>query len=164
MCPALEFKNVRYAYPNSPLSLNGVTFSLVKGTKVALVGPNGAGKTTLLLMCNGILRPEAGTVIFNGDPIRYDSTSLRELRKKIGLVFQNSDSQLFAPTVYQDVAFGPVNLGMDKTEVKALVTRGLNAVGLAGYEKRPPHQLSGGEKKTGCNRRDSCHGTGSPHF
>ena len=147
MCPALEFKNVRYAYPNSPLSLNGVTFSLTKGTKVALVGPNGAGKTTLLLMCNGILRPEAGTVIFNGDPIRYDSTSLRELRKKIGLVFQNSDSQLFAPTVYQDVAFGPVNLGMDKTEVKALVTRGLNAVGLAGYEKRPPHQLSGGEKK-----------------
>lgn len=147
MCPVLEFKDVIYAYPNSPSSLNGVNFSIRKGKKIALVGPNGAGKTTLLLMCNGILRPDAGTVIFNGEPIRYDSASLREVRKKIGLVFQNSDSQLFAPTVYQDVAFGPVNLGMDKNEVKGLVTRGLNAVGLAGYEKRPPHQLSGGEKK-----------------
>lgn len=147
MCPVLEFKNVHYAYPNSPASLNGVNFSIKKGTKVAIVGPNGAGKTTLLLMCNGILRPNEGTVVFNGEPIRYDRASLREVRKKIGLVFQNSDSQLFAPTVYQDVAFGPVNLGMDKQEVKALVTRGLNAVGLAGYERRPPHQLSGGEKK-----------------
>ncbi len=147
MCPVLEFKDVFYAYPNSLPSLNGVNFSIRKGKKIALVGPNGAGKTTLLLMCNGILRPDAGTVIFNGEPIRYDSASLREVRKKIGLVFQNSDSQLFAPTVYQDVAFGPVNLGMDKNEVKGLVTRGLNAVGLTGYEKRPPHQLSGGEKK-----------------
>ena len=147
MCPVLEFKKVRYAYPNSPLSLNGVTFSIRKSTKVALVGPNGAGKTTLLLMCNGILRPDDGTVIFNGEQIRYDSASLREVRKKIGLVFQNSDSQLFAPTVYQDVAFGPINLGLGKNEVKTLVTQGLNAVGLAGYEKRPPHQLSGGEKK-----------------
>jgi len=147
MCPVLEFKNVHYAYPNSPSSLNGVNFSIRKGTKVALVGPNGAGKTTLLLMCNGILRPDEGTVVFNGEPIRYDRASLREVRKKIGLVFQNSDSQLFAPTVYQDVAFGPVNLGMDKQEVKILVTQGLNAVGLAGYERRPPHQLSGGEKK-----------------
>ena len=147
MCPVLEFKNVHYAYPNSPVSLCGVNFSIKKGTKVALVGPNGAGKTTLLLLCNGILRPNEGSVLFNGKPITYDRASLRDVRKKIGLVFQNSDSQLFAPTVYQDVAFGPVNLGMDKEDIRALVTRGLNAVGLAGYEKRPPHQLSGGEKK-----------------
>jgi len=143
----LEFDHIHYAYPNCRESLSGVTFSIKKGAKVALVGPNGAGKTTLLLMCNGILEPSKGRVLFNGEPLRYDSRSLREIRKKIGLVFQNSDTQLFAPTVYQDVAFGPLNLGMIPDEIKATVTRSLAAVGLSGYEKRPPHQLSGGEKK-----------------
>ena len=143
----LEFDHIHYAYPNCRESLSGVTFSIKKGAKVALVGPNGAGKTTLLLMCNGVLEPSKGRVLFNGEPLRYDSRSLREIRKKIGLVFQNSDTQLFAPTVYQDVAFGPLNLGMIPDEIKATVTRSLAAVGLSGYEKRPPHQLSGGEKK-----------------
>ena len=81
------------------------------------------------------------------EPLRYDSRSLREVRKKVGLVFQNSDTQLFAPTVYQDVAFGPLNLGMTQDEIRSAVARSLAAVGLTGYEKRPPHQLSGGEKK-----------------
>ena len=147
MTNLLEFDHIHYAYPNCPESLSGVTFSIKKGARVALVGPNGAGKTTLLLMCNGILEPTQGRVILNGEPLRYDSRSLREVRKKVGLVFQNSDTQLFAPTVYQDVAFGPLNLGMTPDEIKTTVTRSLAAVGLSGYEKRPPHQLSGGEKK-----------------
>ncbi|MGB7787540.1 energy-coupling factor ABC transporter ATP-binding protein [Methanoregula sp.] len=147
MTNLLEFDNIHYAYPNCRESLSGVTFSIKKGAKVALVGPNGAGKTTLLLMFNGVLEPSKGRVLFNGEPLQYNSRSLREVRKKVGLVFQNSDTQLFAPTVYQDVAFGPLNLGMTPDEIRATVTRSLAAVGLSGYEKRPPHQLSGGEKK-----------------
>jgi cobalt/nickel transport system ATP-binding protein len=147
MTHLLEFDNVHYAYPNCPASLSGVTFSIKKGAKVALVGPNGAGKTTLMLMCNGVLEPLKGRVLLHGEPLRYDSRSLREVRKKVGMVFQNSDTQLFAPTVYQDVAFGPLNLGMEPDEIKKVVARALLEVGLVGYEKRPPHQLSGGEKK-----------------
>ncbi len=147
MTNLLEFDQIHYAYPNCRESLSGVTFSIKKGARVALVGPNGAGKTTLLLMCNGVLEPTKGRVLFNGEPLQYNSSSLREIRKKVGLVFQNSDTQLFAPTIYQDVAFGPLNLGMTPDEIKATVTRSLAAVGLFGYEKRPPHQLSGGEKK-----------------
>jgi cobalt/nickel transport system ATP-binding protein len=147
MTNLLEFDNIHYAYPNCPASLSGVTFSIKKGAKVALVGPNGAGKTTLMLMCNGVLEPSKGRVLLDGEPLRYDSRSLREVRKKVGMVFQNSDTQLFAPTVYQDVAFGPLNLGMKPDEIKKVVTRALLEVGLVGYEKRPPHQLSGGEKK-----------------
>ena len=147
MTNLLEFDHIHYAYPNCRESLSGVTFSIKKGAKVALVGPNGAGKTTLLLMCNGVLEPSKGRVLFNSEPLRYDSRSLREVRKKVGLVFQNSDTQLLAPTVYQDVAFGPLNLGMTPDEIQAAVARSLAAVGLTGYEKRPPHQLSGGEKK-----------------
>ncbi|MGA2161819.1 MAG: ATP-binding cassette domain-containing protein [Methanoregula sp.] len=147
MTNLLEFDTIHYAYPNCPETLSGVTFSIKKGAKVALVGPNGAGKTTLMLMCNGVLEPSKGRVLLDGEPLRYDSRSLREVRKKVGMVFQNSDTQLFAPTVYQDVAFGPLNLGMTPAEIKTRVTQSLAAVGLSGFEKRPPHQLSGGEKK-----------------
>ena len=147
MTNLLEFDNIHYTYPNCKESLSGITFSIKKGAKVALVGPNGAGKTTLLLMCNGVLEPSKGRVLLDGEPLKYDSRALRDVRKKVGLVFQNSDTQLFAPTVYQDVAFGPLNLGMTQDEIQEVVKRSLAAVGLSGYEKRPPHQLSGGEKK-----------------
>lgn len=147
MSTILEFRDVHYSYPNCQESLKGVNFTISEGAKVALVGPNGAGKTTLILSCNGILKPTSGDVLFHNRPLRYDRSSLRDVRKKIGLVFQNSDAQLFAPTVYQDVAFGPVNLGIAKDQIKALVQKGLSAVGLIGYERRPPHLLSGGEKK-----------------
>ena len=147
MTNLLEFDNIHYAYPNCRESLSGVTFSIKKGARVALVGPNGAGKTTLMLMANGVLEPSKGRVLLDGEPLRYDSRSLREVRKKVGMVFQNSDTQLFAPTVYQDVAFGPLNLGMEPGEIEKVVSRALLEVGLAGFEKRPPHQLSGGEKK-----------------
>jgi cobalt/nickel transport system ATP-binding protein len=147
MRPVIEFVDVKYAYPNGPPSLQGISFYVEKGKKIALVGPNGAGKTTLLLMCNGILRPASGSVRINGTDLLYDNQSLRDVRKKVGFVFQNSDNQIFAPTVYQDVAFGPLNLGMENDVIRDVVTKTLFSVGLCGYEKRPPHHLSGGEKK-----------------
>lgn len=147
MTCALEFQDVHFAYQDGPESLRGISIAVKKGEKVALVGPNGAGKTTLLLMCNGTLRPTKGRVLLDGEAIAYDARSLREVRRKVGLVFQNSDAQLFAPTVWQDVAFGPVNLGMPADRVKSVVARALHDVGLVGFEKRPPHHLSGGEKK-----------------
>ena len=143
----LETRNVSYYYGDGTEALNGVSISLEEGKKIALVGPNGAGKSTLMLMFNGILRPSAGDVLFHGQTLRYDSASLREIRRKVGMVFQNSDDQLFAPTVYQDVAFGPVNLGFPEDKVKKFAGYALQYVGLSGYERRPPHHLSGGEKK-----------------
>ncbi len=147
MSDILEFDNVTYAYAGRPPSLNGVSFKIERGKKLAIVGPNGAGKTTLLLMCNGTLQPDSGTVRVNGEHIHYDKAGLREIRAKVGLVFQNSDSQIFAPSVYTDVAFGPANLHLDPAEIESRVHDAIFAVGLSGYEKRPPHHLSGGEKK-----------------
>ncbi|MCX6677935.1 MAG: ATP-binding cassette domain-containing protein [Methanothrix sp.] len=147
MTSILETRNVGYSYGDGTEALKKVSISLDEGKKIALVGPNGAGKSTLMLMFNGILRPSAGEVLFHDRTLRYDSASLREVRRKVGMVFQNSDDQLFAPTVYQDVAFGPVNLGFPEDKVKKYAGYALQYVGLSGYERRPPHHLSGGEKK-----------------
>ena len=147
MTSLLECRNVVYSYEDGTKALNSVSISLDEGQKIALVGPNGAGKSTLMLMLNGILRPSAGEVLFHDRTFQYDSASLREIRRKVGMVFQNSDDQLFAPTVFQDVAFGPVNLGFPEDKVKLYVDYALQYVGLSGYERRPPHHLSGGEKK-----------------
>jgi len=143
----LETRNVSYSYGDGTKALDGVSISLEKGKKIALIGPNGAGKSTLMLMFNGILRPTSGEVLFRDQILQYDSASLREIRRKVGMVFQNSDDQIFAPTVYQDVAFGPVNLGFPAEKAKKYVGYALQYVGLSGYERRPPHHLSGGEKK-----------------
>lgn len=143
----LETRSLSYSYGDGTVALNDVSISLEEGKKVALVGPNGAGKSTLMLMFNGILRPGGGEVLFRGRPMKYDATSLRSIRRAVGMVFQNSDDQLFAPTVYQDVAFGPTNLGYAAEKVKRYVGFALQYVGLSGYERRPPHHLSGGEKK-----------------
>ena len=147
MASILEARNVRYSYSDGPEALRGLSTAIEEGKKIALVGPNGAGKSTLMLMFNGILRPTAGEVYFRGQPLKYDSSSLRNVRRRVGLVFQNPDDQLFAPTVYQDVAFGPVNLGYPKDKVERYVNYALSYVGLSGFESRPPHHLSGGEKK-----------------
>ena len=147
MTSILETRDVVYSYGDGTKALKGVSISLEEGKKIALVGPNGAGKSTLMLMFNGILRPSAGEVLFHGQILRYDSASLREVRRKVGMVFQNSDDQIFAPSVYQDVAFGPVNLGFPEDKVKKYADYALQYVGLSGYDRRPPHHLSGGEKK-----------------
>src|SRR5512136_78170 len=143
----LEARDVRYRYPRGREAICGISFHIRRGEKIALVGPNGAGKSTLLHLFNGMIRPDTGSILFDNEPIRYDTSSLRQLRKRVGFVLQNPDRQIIAPTVYQDVAFGPTNLGYDEAEVKGAVTRALREVGLEGFERRPPHQLSGGEKK-----------------
>ena len=143
----LEARDVRYRYPRGMEAICGISFHIRKGEKIALVGPNGAGKSTLLMMFNGMIRPDSGLMLFTNQPIGYDTASLRMLRKRVGFVLQNPDRQIIAPTVYQDVAFGPTNLGYSEAEVKGAVMMALRHVGLEGFERRPPHQLSGGEKK-----------------
>jgi len=143
----LEGRDIRYRYPRGLEAIRGISFHIRKGEKVAIVGPNGAGKSTLMLLFNGMIRPDSGTMLFDNEPVRYDKSSLRMIRKRVGFVLQNPDRQIIAPTVYQDVAFGPTNLGYSESEVKAAVGEALRYVGLEGFERRPPHQLSGGEKK-----------------
>ena len=143
----LEARDLRYRYPRGDEVIRGISFHIRRGEKIAIVGPNGAGKSTLLMMFNGMLRPDSGTMLFDGRPIEYDSRSLRVLRKSVGFVLQNPDRQIVAPTVYQDVGFGPTNLGLPEIEVKRVVREALRAVGLEGFDHRPTHQLSGGEKK-----------------
>ncbi len=143
----LEAREIRYRYPRGPEALQGISFHIRKGEKIALVGPNGAGKSTLMLMFNGMIRPDSGVLLFDNAEVRYDKASLRMLRKRVGFVLQNPDRQIIAPTVYQDVAFGPTNLGYTGEEISRAVAGALGQVGLGGFERRPPHQLSGGEKK-----------------
>ena len=140
----VEVKNLSFCYPDGQRALTGVSLSINQGGSVALIGPNGAGKSTLLLHLNGILRSN-GTVKLLGRLV--DDKNLRWVRSKVGLVFQNPDDQLFSPTVFDDVAFGPVNMGYPENEVHRAVTRALGLVGMSGYEKRSPHHLSLGEKK-----------------
>ena len=143
----LEARDIRYRYPRGNEVICGISFHICKKEKIALVGPNGAGKSTLLAMFNGLIRPDSGILLFDNEPIQYDAKSLRSLRKRVGFVLQNPDRQIIAPTVYQDVAFGPTNLGYPENKVNEVVTLALRQVGLDGFERRPPHQLSGGEKK-----------------
>jgi|BioPla2DNA2_1021312.scaffolds.fasta_scaffold13036_5 cobalt/nickel transport system ATP-binding protein len=143
----IETKDVSYKYPDGTLALEKVNFQAPKGKIIALLGPNGAGKSTLFLHFNGILRPSSGTVLVNEKPLDYAKKSLMRVRQKVGIVFQNPDDQLFAPTVAEDVAFGPLNIGLEQDEVEKRVDESLKRVGMEGYGNKPPHHLSGGEKK-----------------
>ncbi len=138
-------RGVRYTYPNGTAALEGVDLQIHRGEAVALVGPNGAGKSTLMLHLNGILRAQVGEVWVNG--LEVEPGTLREVRRRVGLVFQDPDDQLFMPTVFDDVAFGPINLGWPEDEVRHRVAHALEDVGLVGYETRAPYHLSGGEKR-----------------
>ena len=143
----IETKNIVYEYPDGTKALKDVNFTAEEGKIIALLGPNGAGKSTLFLHFNGILEPSSGEVLVNGEPIGYDKKELMKVRQEVGIVFQNPDDQLFAPTVMEDVAFGPMNMDLSKEEVDARVKSALRRVGMAGFEKKPPHHLSGGQKK-----------------
>ena len=140
----ISIKNLSFCYPDGQQALADVSLVIYRGETVALIGPNGAGKSTLLLHLNGVLRSNGQVKVF-GRPI--GNGNLREVRRKIGLVFQNPDDQLFSPTVFEDVAFGLVNLGYSEAEVRQSVARALDWVGMTGYEQRSPHHLSLGEKK-----------------
>lgn len=143
----IETNNISYRYPDSTEALKNVNFTAQKGKIVALLGPNGAGKSTLFLHFNGILQPTSGSVTIDGEPLGYQKKDLLKVRQKVGIVFQNPDDQLFAPTVMEDVAFGPMNIGLSDDEVERRVTESLKRVGMDGFEKKPPHHLSGGQKK-----------------
>ena len=143
----IETKNISYHYPDGTQALDKVNFQVEEGKIVALLGPNGAGKSTLFLHFNGILKPSSGIILVDGSEIKYDKKNLMSVRQKIGIVFQNPDDQLFAPTVMEDVAFGPMNIGLPLEEVELRVKEALKKVSMEGVEKKPPHHLSGGEKK-----------------
>ena len=143
----LEVKNIKYSYNKDYQALKGVSLKVEEGEMVALLGKNGAGKSTLFLHLNGIYEPDEGQVFIDGEELKYDKKSLLKFRQKVGIVFQNPDDQIFAPTVEEDVAFGPLNLDLPMEEVQKRVTESLARVGMSGFEKKAPHHLSGGQKK-----------------
>jgi cobalt/nickel transport system ATP-binding protein len=143
--PALEVEGVAFAYPDGHQALFGVSFTVARGERVALLGPNGAGKTTLVLQLNGVLVPGAGRVRVAGLAVAPEH--VKEIRRRVGIVFQDPDDQLFMPTVGEDVAFGPANLGLRGAELETRVKAALTAVGMEDFAERPPHHLSFGQRR-----------------
>ena len=143
----LSTKNLSYTYPDGTHALKNINMDIYKGQKVAIMGPNGAGKSTLFSHFNGLTEPTSGYVEIDGKAIKYDRDTLLEVRQKVGIVFQDPNDQLFAPTVKEDVAFGPMNLGLDYEEVERRVDEALTMVGMEQYMDKTPHHLSGGQQK-----------------
>jgi cobalt transport protein ATP-binding subunit len=141
----IDLRHVHFRYPDGFEALRGVDLRVDAGEKVALVGPNGAGKSTLMLQLNGTLRPAHGTVRISGLVVGKDT--IRRVRAEVGLVFQDPDDQLFSPTVWDDVAFGPLHMGLPADEVHRRVERALGAVGMAAFAHRVPHRMSLGQRK-----------------
>ncbi|MFD7894257.1 energy-coupling factor ABC transporter ATP-binding protein [Streptomyces sp. NPDC059743] len=142
---SLEVSGLAYAYPDGHQALFGVDLTVGRGERVALLGPNGAGKTTLVLHLNGILAAGAGSVAVAGLPVA--KRNLAEIRRRVGIVFQDPDDQLFMPTVREDVAFGPAAAGLRGPELEARVVTALGRVGMTEYANRPPHHLSFGQRR-----------------
>ncbi|MFJ6935587.1 energy-coupling factor ABC transporter ATP-binding protein [Streptomyces sp. NPDC101132] len=143
--PSLDVSGLAFAYPDGHQALFGVDLAIGRGERVALLGPNGAGKTTLVLHLNGILGGGVGTVRVAGLPV--EKKNLAEIRRRVGIVFQDPDDQLFMPTVREDVAFGPAAAGLRGAELEARVTAALERVGMAEFAGRPPHHLSFGQRR-----------------
>ncbi|WP_193608328.1 ATP-binding cassette domain-containing protein [Nocardioides lijunqiniae] len=143
--PVLDVRGLAYAYPDGHQALFGVDLHVHRGERVALLGPNGAGKTTLVLHLNGILTAGAGSVHVSGLPV--EKAHVAEIRRRVGIVFQDPDDQLFMGTVRQDVAFGPANLGLKGPALEARVMSALEMVGMADFADRPPHHLSFGQRR-----------------
>jgi cobalt/nickel transport system ATP-binding protein len=141
----IETRDLTYTYPGNVTALHSLNFVAPRNARIAVIGSNGAGKSTLFKCFNGIFRPSSGSVLIRGEPITKDN--IREVRKFVGIVFQNADDQIFSPTVEQDVAFGPANLGLDEETIHHRVHEALRLVGIEDLAHRVPHHLSGGEKK-----------------
>ncbi|KDE55255.1 ATP-binding cassette domain-containing protein [Methanoculleus sp. MH98A] len=141
----LEARDLTHIYRGDVHALESVSFVAERKSRIAVIGPNGAGKSTLFKHFNGILKPTSGEVLVRGEPITKEN--VREVRKFVGIVFQNPDDQIFSPTVEQDIAFGPINLGLDETTVAHRVEEALRLLGIEDLRERVPHHLSGGEKK-----------------
>ncbi len=143
----LSIKNLSYTYPDGTHALKNVNMEILKGQKVAIMGPNGAGKSTLFSHFNGLTEPKSGYLEIDGKKMEYDKKTLLEIRQKVGIVFQDPNDQLFAPTVKEDVAFGPMNLGLSYEEVEKRVDEALTLVGMEKFKDKTPHHLSGGQQK-----------------
>ncbi|MEA2052284.1 MAG: ABC transporter ATP-binding protein [Euryarchaeota archaeon] len=142
---AITIRHLCYTYPDGTKVLEDVSLEVYEGERIAIVGPNGAGKTTFLLHLNGILPGSDGQVEVFGKSV--DKVKREEIIKEVGIVFQDPDDQLFMPTLFDDLAFGPINMGFKENEVRERVEKTILSLGLTGYENRSPHHLSGGEKK-----------------
>jgi cobalt/nickel transport system ATP-binding protein len=151
LTPAVEVRQLRFQYHDGTQALGGIDFTIAAGERVGLIGPNGAGKSTLLLHLNGVLpeKPAGPPAVFiAGRPVV--PTELPAIRREVGLLFQDPDDQLFCPTVFDDVAFGPEQLGLERSQVETRVRTALEQVGLPGFAARSPHHLSLGEKRRVC--------------
>lgn len=146
MARALEVSGLRFSYPDGREALSGVDLGVEVGERVAILGPNGAGKTTFALHLNAILRGDAGSIVVGG--LEMDDSTVEEIRRRVGLVFQDANDQLFMPTVAEDVAFGPANLGLEASELSERVAQALERVDAIDLAARVPHHLSGGEKRS----------------
>jgi cobalt/nickel transport system ATP-binding protein len=143
----IELKNISYCYPEGTEALADINLLVNAGEKLVVAGPNGAGKSTLFLILNGILQPLSGNYFFNGKQVTYSNADLLQLRKNVGIVFQEPDSQIFAASVYDEVAFGPLNLQLPHAQVRQQVAIALVALDIEKLKDRPPHLLSYGQKK-----------------
>jgi cobalt/nickel transport system ATP-binding protein len=141
----IDVEGLRFAYPDGTPALADVSFHASHGESIAIVGANGAGKSTLLMHLTGLLAPQSGSVRIGEVPVMRSTVG--DIRRSVGMVFQDPDDQLFMPSVYEDVAFGPINLGLPEADVTARVNDALERVGALKLKDRPPHRLSGGEKR-----------------
>lgn len=144
----LKAEDLRFSYDEGyTYSLKGVNVEIRKGKRIAVMGANGSGKSTFFLCCNGVLRPSDGRLLFHGEPVDYSRKGLLKLRQKVGIVFQDPEDQLFSASVYQDISFGLLNMGMPEHEAAEAVERIMEEMGITPYRDRPVHALSGGQKK-----------------
>ncbi|NMM62390.1 ATP-binding cassette domain-containing protein [Clostridium sp. P21] len=143
----LETKDLSFKYPDGTKALKSVNIKIEKGKKISFIGVNGSGKSTLFLNFNGVLKPSGGSLIYKGNAVKYNQKSLLELRKNIGIVFQDPENQLFSASVYQEVSFGAMNLKLEETEVRRRVDEALKNIGMYDYREKAVHFLSYGQKK-----------------
>lgn len=143
----LEFRDVNYSYAgSSEPALRNCSVRLPTGKRIAIIGRNGSGKSTLFLHCNGILKPQSGEILLDGEPISYSRKALKQLRQTVGIVFQQASNQLFSANVAQDISFGPLNLGLDQAEVRARIDEVAKLCQIEDLLDRPTHALSGGQQ------------------
>lgn len=145
--PILELEHISYKYPDGTIALQDISLTIEKGKKIALLGNNGAGKSTFFLHLNGILKPTSGVMRWKGENLSYSRKEMSLLRKHVGIVFQNPDSQLFSTTVYEDITYGPRNLKLSAKEIEKVGQDAMELTETAGLKDKPPHFLSIGQKK-----------------
>lgn len=144
---AIKAEQLHYTYEDGTEALKGVNLEIRRGERIAVMGSNGSGKSTFFLHLNGVLKPKKGTVFIDGQPIDYSRKGLLDVRRKVGIVFQDPDSQLFSANVIQEISFGPLNLGLPEDRVRDMVNRTIQELGIAPFQEKPTHFLSGGQKK-----------------